>query len=263
MHVIPLFKSHYSLRSILTLEEAGETVKQATKEKRNPALAPDSILDICIDNKITDVFLAEDGMSAFLEAYFNCKKANLSLHYGLRVTVTGNITEKSEESRRTDSKVVIFARNAEGYKRLIQISTCAATEGFYYEPRIDAPSLERFWSPDLLYCIPFYDSFIYYNTLSFRSIVPAFPADPIIFIEDNGLPFDESIKKAIDLFDAKGQFERVLTKSIYYKQRADFTAFQTYKCIRNRSTLNKPQLDHFASDEFCFEAYLEQVNALS
>lgn len=262
MNVIPLFKSHYSFRSILTLEGKGETAKLATESKRDPLLAADSIIDIAAENDLKHVFLVEDGMSAFLEAEMNCRKAGLSLNFGLRLTQTKALSVKDDASRRTDSKIVIFARNTAGYKRLIKIFTLAATEGFYYEPRIDVGGLEKHWNEDdLLLAIPFYDSFLYYNTLTFRTIIPEFAGKPTFLVEDNGMVFDQSIKLAIEKFDPDSEHARVQAKSIFYKTRADFRAYQTYRCIRNRSTLSKPQLDHFSSDEFCFEAWKEQ-NAL-
>ena len=52
------------------------------------------------------------------------------------------------------------------------------------------------------------------------------------------------------------------TKSIYYKNKKDVKALQTYKCITGRSfgnkTLSKPNLDHFGSNEFCFESWKEK-----
>ena len=57
--MIPLFKSHYSLgRSILTLED---------KDEKDDY--PDSIIQICKENKMKELYLVEDNMSSFLEAY--------------------------------------------------------------------------------------------------------------------------------------------------------------------------------------------------
>lgn len=259
MNVIPLFKSHYSRRSILTLEEAGLIEKLAKENKRNPELAPDSILDICVKNGLKELFLVEDGMNAFLEAYLNCQKAKINLRYGLRITMASDASIKSDEARRGEAKIVIFALNSEGYKRLIKISTHAATEGFYYEPRTDLKTLSENWNDECLaLCIPFYDGFVHYNSLTFRSVVPQFVGKPTFFVEDNDLPFDDSIRKGIEKFDPKAEFERVRVKSIYYKDREDFRGYQTYRCIHNRSTLSKPNLDHFSSEEFCFESWKEQ-----
>ena len=69
--MIPLFKSHYSLgRSILTLED---------KDEKDDY--PDSIIQICKENKMKELYLVEDNMSSFLEAYSNCRKNNIKLNY--------------------------------------------------------------------------------------------------------------------------------------------------------------------------------------
>ena len=44
------------------------------------------------------------------------------------------------------------------------------------------------------------------------------------------------------------------SKSIYYKLKKDFLAYMTFKCINNRTTLEKPNMDHLSSNEFCWEA---------
>jgi hypothetical protein len=49
------------------------------------------------------------------------------------------------------------------------------------------------------------------------------------------------------------------TKSIYYKNRDDFLAYLTFRCINNRSSLEKPNIDHMCSDEFCFESWMEKT----
>ena len=56
-----------------------------------------------------------------------------------------------------------------------------------------------------------------------------------------------------------------LVKSIFYKNKDDAEALQTYKILCNRNfgkaaTLSSPRLEHFGSKEFCFESYLESKN---
>ena len=64
MDVLPLFKSHYSIgRSILTLEDEPQAESY-----------PDSIINIVKDNSLKELFLVEDNMTSFLQAYTNCKK---------------------------------------------------------------------------------------------------------------------------------------------------------------------------------------------
>ena len=109
--MIPLFKSHYSLgRSILTLEDKNEADDY-----------PDSIIQIAKENKFKELFMVEDNMSSFLEAYTNTKSNNIKLNYGLRITVTESINDKTDESRQKNSKIVIFFRNKEGHGLLTKL----------------------------------------------------------------------------------------------------------------------------------------------
>ena len=243
--MIPLFKSHYSLgRSILTLED---------KDEKDDY--PDSIIQICKENKMKELYLVEDNMSSFLEAYSNCRKNNIKLNYGLRISVTESISDKSEESKTKSSKIILFFKNKKGYQQLTKLYSIAAKEGFYYEPRLDYETISKNWSEDLILCIPFYDSFIFNNTLKNSLCIPQFDfTKPIFFIEDNDLPFDSLVKQKALSFAEKNDLKIYKAQSIFYKERKDFKAYLTFRCINNRSVLNKPNLDHMSSNEFCFES---------
>ena len=243
--MIPLFKSHYSLgRSILTLED---------KDEKDDY--PDSIIQICKENKMKELYLVEDNMSSFLEAYSNCRKNNIKLNYGLRISVTESISDKSEESKSKSSKIILFFKNKKGYQQLTKLYSIAAKEGFYYEPRLDYETISKNWTDDLILCIPFYDSFIFNNTLKNSLCIPQFDfTKPIFFIEDNDLPFDSLVKQKALSFAKKNDLKIYKVQSIFYKERKDFKAYLTFRCINNRSMLNKPNLDHMSSNEFCFES---------
>jgi DNA polymerase-3 subunit alpha len=246
MEVLPLFKSHFSIgRSILTLEDEEKEENQ-----------PDSIIDIAKDNNLKEVNLVEDNMTSFLQAYTNTKKYNINLRYGLRISINDDMNERSEESRQKTSKVVIFFKNEQGYKDLIKIFSTAAKDGFYYEPRIDFKTLKLLWSDkNLILCIPFYDSFIFNNTLRGTVCVPDLEfTKPILFIENNSLPFDHIIKNKVLAYAKANKLEVLNTKSIYYKDGKDFKAYLTFRCINNRTTLNKPELSHMTSNRFSFES---------
>lgn len=250
MDTLALWKSHYSLgRSILTLEKAG-----SSPDKNGP----DSIVDIALENKLNKICLVEDSISGYLEGYQNFKAANIQMIFGLRLSFTSNAEDKSEESQSREHKMVIFAKNYEGYKRLIRISSKAATDLFYYIPRMDFKILKQYWNDaDLKLCVPFYDSFLAQNALTFSSCVPDFGyTTPEFFMEDNCLPIDNIIQKRV-LEYAKDKYKVIKAKSIYYRNRSDYKAYATFRAIANRGTLNNTGLDHFSSDEFCWESYLE------
>ena len=217
---------------------------------------PDSIIQICKENKMKELYLVEDNMSSFLEAYSNCRKNNIKLNYGLRISVTESMSDKSEESKAKSSKIILFFKNKKGYQQLTKLYSIAAKEGFYYEPRLDYETISKNWTDDLILCIPFYDSFIFNNTLKNSLCIPQFDfTKPIFFIEDNDLPFDSLVKQKALSFAEKNNLKIYKVQSVFYKERKDFKAYLTFRCINNRSILNKPNLDHMSSDEFCFESW--------
>lgn len=248
MDILPLFKSHYSIgRSILTLED----------EEDESLTYPNSIINIVKENKIKNLYLVEDNMTSFLQAYTNAKKNNINLRYGLRITVTENMEDKSDESRLKNSKFIIFFKNNEGYKKLIKIFSMAAKNGFYYEPRIDYKNLKNLWEEkELLMCVPFYDSFIFNNVLKNALCAPQLDfCSPIFFIENNNIPFDSLIKSKVINYCQNNNNSIINTQSIYYKLKSDFKAYLTFRCINSRTTLNKPEIEHMTSNQFCFESW--------
>ncbi len=248
--MIPLFKSQYSLgRSILTLDSPENLIEDG----------PDSIVDLALKNELAEVYLVDDSMSGFLEAYKNLSENNIKLIFGLRLTICSDMYEKNEEERKKSSKYILFAKNENGYKRLIKISTKAAREGFYYTPRIDFKNLKKLWSDkDLMLCVPFYDSFLFRNTLENTICVPEFTfTKPTLFLEDNNIPFDDLLKDRAIAYAEQNSLQIEKCKSIFYSKRKDFKSYITFRCIDNRSSLNKPNLEHMCSDEFCLESWKE------
>lgn len=248
--MLPLFKSHYSIgKSILTLDDP----------KKNSSQSSDSILEICSDNKISDLILVEDCPTGFFKAYEQSEKYNLNLIFGLRLKISSFSNEESEDD--SIHKCIIFAKNSNGVKTLNKIYSnffCDLNGIGNYNV------IKKFWSEDdLILAVPFYDSFLYYNTFYFANCLPDFSfCNPIFFIENNELPYDLFLGDEVEKYCLNNQFHFLKAKSIYYKLRSDIEAFQTYKCICNRSfgrkkTLSNPGLEGLGSSEFCLESFLE------
>lgn len=254
--ITPIFTSHYSLKSILTLKESG-------KSKDN---GPDSIIDIAQQLKFTDIFLVENTFSGFIEAYKNLKAVNINLIFGLSLDICPDLNDKTPESLSKTSRIIAWITGGEqGYYDLIKLHNLAHTTGFYkngterYENgRIDYDNLKRLWTKNLSLSIPFYDSYIFKNLLHHGQCIPEFgQIKPNVLIENNDWVFDSLVTNAIETAADKS-WERANVKSIYYKNREDFDAYLTYRAVQNRQTYSKPNLNHFGSREFCVESWLEK-----
>ena len=242
--MIPLFASHFSIgKSMLTLDHPSKTKSGAA----------DSIFSIAEEFDLQEVVLVETTLTGFLKAHTTARDLNKKIIFGLKTTICLN----GGGDAKGNHKIIIFAKNGEGCRRLNKIYSHAFTQN---EGSINFADLKGLWDDRLLkMAIPFYDSFIFNNTMTFDNCVPDFRfTNPTFFIERNNLPFDQLIERRVVEFAKSHGYETEETKSIYYKNREDMEAFQTYKCICGRQfqskSLSKPNLDHFGSDEFCMEA---------
>ena len=94
--MIPVFKSCYSIgKSILTID------------KQSADGGPDNIIDICKENEYEKLVLVEDTMTGFMKANEACKKNNLQLIFGLRLTCRNNVNEDKDSS---DHKIIYQAK---------------------------------------------------------------------------------------------------------------------------------------------------------
>lgn len=252
--MLPLFKSHYSIgKSILTLNAPSEDDGGAV-----------SVFDIAKKHNLDKVVLVEDSLIGFLEAKKQADALGIQLIFGLRMSVCDDMSiVPDKKNPMCIHKVIIFANNTDGCILLNKIYSKAFTEG---DGKIDFATLKQFYNDkDLKIAIPFYDSYLFHNSFSYKQpcmLEDSF-FDPVYFIEDNQLPFDVVLQDLIKNYCETNDFDTQKVKSIYYEKREDFEAYQTYKCICNRSFSNKarsldmPNLDHCASPEFSFESYLD------
>ena len=248
---IPIFTSHYSLGdSILTLDKVGNT------KPENPS----SIFDLAGGAGLKELFLVDNRFDGFVEAYKNSCELDIQLNFGIKLVCCHDHDIKDDDSRDTESKVIIFAKNTQGYHDLIKIYNRAWTENFYYQGRTSWKQLKELWTKNLVFALPFYSSFLAVNTMTTKNIIPNFPVkkeEVVIFAEQNsGLPFEDLIKQAIKkFFNSRKQV--VKTKSIYYNTYEDFIPYMVYRCIHNKTKFEKPNINHLSSNKFCWEDYLK------
>jgi len=244
--MIALFKSHYSIgKSILTLDHPDKTKEGG----------PKSIFSV--SQNLDKIVLVEDSLIGFLQAQKVAGDLNKQLIFGLRLSCS----HEEDASSECIHKIIVFAKTDRGCKLLNQIYSNAFCNN---NGVVFLKNLEDIWSAeDLELAIPFYDSFIFMNTMFFCNCIPDFSfCLPTFFIEDNYLPFDSRIKEKVINYCENFNYSHTNTKSIYYDKKEDFSAYQTYRCIcakknGKQRTLSVPNFDHLASSEFCYESYLE------
>mgnify|MGYP001610332217 FL=1 len=147
-------------------------------------------------------------------------------------------------------------KHSDAYKDLLKIYSKSHTENFYYYGRCSWNELIEFWTNNLILSIDWYNGFLSRNLLENYQCVPNFGfIKPYFEYSLMGLPFDFLVEKATDEYIKNNNFEKLNIHPIFYYKNEDFKQYLLFRCINNRSTFNKPQLDHNAFDTFCFQEY--------
>lgn len=96
--------------------------------------------------KMTSLALTDHGVTyGLIEFYKECKKHDIKPILGVEVYVARRTRHDKEAG--VDTKphhLVLLARDNEGYKNLLRLTSIAHTEGFYYKPRIDKEILKKY-----------------------------------------------------------------------------------------------------------------------
>ena len=249
--MIPLFSSTYSIgKSILTLD--------ATSAESDP-LGSTSIFSLV---KGGDLFLVETTMIGFPTAFKRSKENGVNLRFGLIIKVL--MGDSDEEDYNNASKIIVFAKNDQGYQDLLKIYLASQPAPKQFE------ELKKHITKDVFIAIPFYDSFLSINSLNFSAQIPPFKdVEHVFLVENHGLPFDHILKRnVVDLCSSSGS-QMVDTWSIFYENDGDVAAYQTYRCICERATrgkgkklsLSNPNLNHFGVNNFSWESFCDQQSA--
>ena len=247
---LPLFKSHYSFgKSILTLADLPKTGEEDPD-------GPVSVFQLAKSASMDKILLIEDSFAGFPEAQKVAAKNEIQLIFGLSFYLNSC-------SNGAVSKVCLIARNSDGMDELKRIYSAAHSKT---DPSIDPSDLQN--KDNLLVAFPFYGSFIARNLLNFEThIVSTSSIKHCVFlVEDNEHPFDVLIRPRVEEYCAANGHTIQQTKTILYEKREDFDAIVVFRIEAGESkshgkpsTIDTPNLDHFASDAFCWESHVASV----
>lgn len=282
--IVDLARTHH-LKQVILVEDRIDGFIEAHKNLSKPfkPTPPKSLADYLKDEQ-KEKKTASDADRAAAQATLDQATAKyerektwstepIQLIYGLRLTVVPDMTDKTQESARQESRIIVFLKNSQAYSDVIRLWNRAWTDG-YFTParesghgRIDWKTLKELWTPNLSLALPYFSSFLARNTLTFAAIVPELPvpANEVTLFKEtkSGLPFAPLLDGAVERFatDSNAQIQPV--KTIYYATKADFDTFVTYKAIHNRATFGAPDEAHLCSDAFCFEEWLRLTKGAS
>ncbi len=260
--ILPIFTSHYSLTSILNLEKIkkGADGKFITEIKND---APVSILSIVMKYGLERPVIVDKGMSSYWDIYAKFLEIDKQYIFGQRLCICSSAADKTEESKLTESNVILLFNDSQSYYRFVKWSTRASTTNFYDKPRLDWQELNTLMeeNPDSFsLLIPMHGSFLHRNLTVFNaSCFPRWGAlKPTFLLYDHGLPHEGLTRRATEKYCEENKFNTILGHQIFAYRDEDSEALLTKRCISRRTTLSKPE-QPFSSNSFTFESYLRKI----
>jgi DNA polymerase-3 subunit alpha len=218
--------SHYSLLS--ALPKIDELIEK-TKEKGMGSLA------------LTD----NGNLYGAIEFYKACKKANVKPIIGIDgFMAIRKATDKQAGIDNKRTRLVLLAKNNEGYKNLIRLTTESHTLGFYYKPRMDFEMLEKY-NDGLIAIIPSFSGDII-SSLRYDDEDKALEKlkkyqkifGENLYFEITHHPeidgHEENIKKII-AFGKKQKIPLVACHDVYYLNPEDRKARETLVAVNNQT----------------------------
>jgi DNA polymerase-3 subunit alpha len=211
------------------------------------------------------------------------KSAGLKPIIGIEAYVApGRRTEKSPggaSGKETAFHLTLLARNGEGVRNLLRLSSISFLEGYYYKPRIDREILKR--HANGLICLSgcvsseFSDRLLHDQRAEAEALAAWYldvfgPENFYIEIQDNGIAIQRDHRRAaVDLAWRLG-LPLVATSDAHYLTREDAPAHDILLCVNTGTTVDEPNRLKFENDQFyvrspgeMYEAMPEHAEALA
>ena len=84
------------------------------------------------------------NMYGAIEFYKACKKADIKPIIGSELYMSPNGRLDKSTGNRRNQHLILLAKNNQGYKNLMKLISIASIEGYYYKPRIDWETLNKY-----------------------------------------------------------------------------------------------------------------------
>ncbi len=221
---------------------------------------------------MTHLAITDHGnMFGVLKFYQECKKQEITPIVGCEVYVTdGSRHEKkrSEDGKRESFHLILLAKNNKGYKNIMRISSIGYTEGFYYRPRVDWETLEKYKEHIVclsaclagkiaqLLLVDQYDE-AKAQALRFQELYGK--ENYFLEMQNHLLKEQEKVNQGLKKLSKETGIPLVATNDIHYVQKEDNEAQDILLCIGTNRKRNDPNRMRFPGDHFYLKSREEMA----
>jgi len=196
-------------------------------------------------------------MYGAIEFYMAAKEAGIKPIIGCEVYVAQNSRSGRNASDRTNYHLVLLAKNQTGYRNLIQLTTKAHLEGFYYRPRVDKELLQEYHQGliALSACIAGeVPRLILGGRLQEAKQAALWYkqtfGDFYLEIQRHPIPELEQINQGLISMSSELDIPLVATNDVHYVDQEDASAHDLLMCIGTNSSIHDEKRMKMAGDFF-------------
>lgn len=206
-------------------------------------------------------------MYGVADFYERCKAHGIKPILGVEAYVAPRRhTDKQPRIDQAAYHMVLLARNLQGYKNLIKLTSIAALEGFYYKPRIDRELIQRY-SEGLIGTSACLGSEVctailnknYKRALDTAAYYKDVFGEGNFFIElqNHRLPEQQECNEQLLKIARSLHLPVICSNDVHYLTASDADAHDILLCIGTGATLNEPDRLRYATQEFYLKSEQE------
>lgn len=236
---------------------------------------PKELISKAVEDNQSAIAITDHGvMFGVIEFYKACKEKGIKPIIGCEVYIAnGSRFDKTSGKSKTKKKnyfhLLLLAKNQQGYKNLMKLSSIGHTEGFYYRPRIDKEVLEKY--SEGLICTSacmggIVASYLRANDYEnakkeaefYKSV---FKDDFYIEIQNHFLPEDEIILRDAPKLAKEIGVKIVATNDIHYLNKSDAIAHNVLLNIKDAKGNTEIDIENlrYRTPEFYFKTQTEMI----
>jgi len=225
-----------------------------------------NLIKAAVEDNMPAVALTDKGnMFGAVEFYLAGKKAGINPIMGLEVFLApeGRFHKGGKDfiRKHPNTRLVLLAKNLNGYKNLCRISSTGYQEGFYYKPRVDYETLKSFGSDIIALSggVMGDVAWSFLNQGKDQAIERALNLNSIFkdnfYLEMNktGVPQWDEINPFLMELSKDKNIPLVAANDVHYMDPKDQLAQEVLICIGSNRTLHDEYRFRLGSDQFYFK----------
>ncbi len=229
------------------------------------------VVEITKQRGYSAVAITDHGnMYGTLQFYEECIKANIKPILGCEFYICNDLHKK--QGKDDIGHIVLLAKNNDGLHNLMKLNEIAFCEGFYYKPRIDFDTLEKYSSgviclsaclaghiPQFILQRRFDEA----DALAMRLKNMFAEGDFYFEIQNHRLPEQQIVNQYLAQLSKRMGVKLVATNDVHYINKEDAEMQDVLMCVQMGKFFDDPDRMKFSTDEFYLKTYEEMKEAMS